>query len=155
MVDVTDPTALPFVPAPTPEEVLRGRVVHALREGGENPTVDPDGDVLLPVEDQVVFVRCVDSVPALVRVFGCWQVGDVPGGELVHLRAANAVTGAITLIKLTLAEDLLIVAAELIVNDATPLGPLVHGAVDAVLGAARTWYATVAEILGHPLPDLA
>jgi hypothetical protein len=116
--------------------------------------VDEDGDILLPVDDQVVFIRCVDSAPALVRVFGCWQVGEVPGGELVHLRAANAVTGAITLIKLTLHEELLIVAAELIVNDASPLGPLVRGAVDAVLGAARTWYATIGEILGEPLPDL-
>ena len=39
MRDVSDPTSLPFVPAPTPEELLRGEVMRALRADGVQPTI--------------------------------------------------------------------------------------------------------------------
>ena len=64
---------------------LRERVVAALLDGGYRPTVDDDGDVEVSVQGQMLFVRCLDSVPPLMRVFGQWLIADLP-----HNRARPA-----------------------------------------------------------------
>ncbi len=143
---MTDPTSLPSFPPPDP---LRARVVEALLDNGWEPAIDADGDVGVRIQDQSVFVRCLDSVPPLMRVFGQWLLdSSVPGDELVRLRAANAVTAAVNLVKVTLHEDRLSAGVELIVGEGVALAPLLASAVDAVLGAVHTWSLTVDRMLG-------
>lgn len=146
---MTDPTSLPSFPPPMDENPLRGRVLDALLDEGFRPTIDEDGDVALKAQGQQVFVRCLDTAPPLMRVFGQWQIGDeVPGDELVRLRAANAVTGALNLVKTTVHEDRLVVAVDLVVGDGLDLRSLLVATVDAVLGSVQTWHATVREMTG-------
>lgn len=148
---MTDPTSLPTFSKAEHEHPLRGRVLDALREEGHEPGVDEDGDVALQVQGQQLFVRCMDTVPPLMRVFGQWQIGpDVPGDELVRLRATNAVTGALNLIKATVYEDRLVVAVDLVVADGLDLRSLLVATLDAVLGSVQTWHATVLELTSNP-----
>jgi len=145
---VTDPTSLPNFPPPPDEHPLRGRVLDALIDEGFRPDVDEDGDVAVRVQGQQLFVRCMDTAPPLMRVFGQWMIGsDVPGGELMRLRAANAVTGALNLVKATVIEDRLVIAVDLVVADSIELRSLLTATADAVLGSVQTWHATVLELI--------
>jgi hypothetical protein len=145
---VTDPTSLPNFPPPPDEHPLRGRVLDALIDEGFRPDVDEDGDVAVRVQGQQLFVRCMDTEPPLMRVFGQWMIGaDVPGGELMRLRAANAVTGALNLVKATVIEDRLVIAVDLVVADSIELRSLLTATADAVLGSVQTWHATVLELI--------
>src|ERR1044072_3254745 len=115
---VTDPTSLPSFPPPEDEHPLRGRVLDALLDDGYRPDVDEDGDVAGRVPGQRLFVRCMDTVPPLMRVFGQWMIGDdVPGDELLRLQAANAVTGTLNLVKATVFDDRLVLAVDPAVPD--------------------------------------
>lgn len=146
---MSDPTSLPSFPPPMDSNPLRGRVLDALLDEGFRPTIDDDGDVAFKAQGQQVFVRCVDTLPPLARVFGQWQIGaDVPGDELVRLRAANAVTGALNLVKTTVHEDRLVVAVDLVVSEGLDLRALLAATTDAVLGSVQTWHATVREMVG-------
>jgi hypothetical protein len=145
---VTDPTSLPNFPPPEHEHPLRGRVLDALIDEGFRPDVDEDGDVSVRVQGQQLFVRCMDTSPPLMRVFGQWMIGDdVPGGEITRLRAANAVTGALNLVKATVLDDRLVIAVDLVVADSLDLRTLLTATVDAVLGSVQTWHATVVELI--------
>jgi hypothetical protein len=129
---------------------LRERVVAALLDGGYRPTVDDDGDVEVTVQEQMLFVRCIDSVPPLMRVFGQWLIADLPHSELAQLRAANAVTASVNLAKATVHEDRLTVAVDLLAGDDFHLPSLLDASMDAVLGCVRSWHATVLELTGRP-----
>jgi hypothetical protein len=143
---VTDPTSLPSFAPPPDEHPLRGRVLDALLDEGYRPDVDEDGDVAIRVQGQQLFVRCMDTAPPLMRVFGQWMIGDdVPGGELTRLRAANAVVGALNLVKATVVEDRLVIAVDLVVSDSMDLRSLLGATMDAVLGSVQMWHATVLE----------
>jgi hypothetical protein len=144
---VSDPTSLPSFPVVADEHPLRGHVLDALTDAGYHPAVDEDGDVACTTQGQQVFVRCIDSTPPLLRVFGQWLVDDdVPGDELTRLRAANAVTGALNLVKATLHDSRLVVTVDLVVSEGLDLRPLLTATVDAVLGSVHTWHATVREL---------
>jgi hypothetical protein len=146
---VSDPTSLPSFPPPIDEHPLRGRVLDALLDEGFRPTIDEDGDVAFKAQGQQVFVRCVDTVPPLMRVFGQWLIGaDVPGDELMQLRAANAVTGAINLVKATVHDGCIDIAVDLVVADGLDLRVLLPATIDAVLGSRQSWHATVRELTG-------
>jgi len=149
---VTDPTALPnFSPPPAeaPEHALRSRVLGTLAELGLNPGVDDDGDVVVQVEEHRLYVRCTDSHPPLARVFRQWQIdADVPGDHLTRLEAANAVTGAIHLVKVTLVEDRLVTAVDLIVAESLDLASLLSAGLGIVVQSVQTWHATVTELAG-------
>ncbi|MFI7587840.1 T3SS (YopN, CesT) and YbjN peptide-binding chaperone 1 [Spongisporangium articulatum] len=145
---MSDPTSLPSFPPPEDEHPLRGRVLDALLDEGFAPDIDEDGDVAVRIQDQLVFARCLDTQPAMMRVFGQWLLDDsLEGDELTRLRAANAVTGALNLVKVTVHENRLVVAVDLIVGEETELRSLLMATLDAVLGSVRTWHATVTEIL--------
>lgn len=149
---VTDPTSLPlpsFTPPPD-EDPLRGRVFQTLLEEGFRPAVDEDGDVAFRAQGQLLFVRCLPTVPPLVRVFGQWVERDVPGGELTRLRAANAVVGRFNLIKATVVDDRLVVAVDLVIGDGIDLGALLGASIEAVLHSVQAWYAAVHEYGGGP-----
>lgn len=148
---MTDPTSLPSFPPPEGESPLRGRVLDALLDEGHQPSIDEDGDVAVRVQEQMLFVRCLDTVPPMMRVFGQWLLDEtVEGDELVRLRAANAVTGALNLVKVTVYEDRLAVAVDLVVGDGMDLPSLLTATLDAVLGSVRTWHATVEQMLEGP-----
>ena len=149
---VTDPTSLPSFPPPEDEHPLRGRVLDALLDEGYRPDVDEDGDVAVRVQGQQLFVRCMDTVPPLMRVFGQWMIGDdVPGDELLRLQAANAVTGTLNLVKATVFDDRLVIAVDLVVADSLNLRSLLVATLDAVLGSVQTWHSTVLELAeGRP-----
>src|SRR3954453_13233427 len=112
---VTDPTSLPSFPPPEDEHPLRGRVLDALLDEGYRPDVDDDGDVAVRVQGQQLFVRGMDTVPPLMRVFGQWMIGDdVPGDELLRLQAANAVPGTVNHGKATVCEERLGIDVDLV-----------------------------------------
>jgi hypothetical protein len=129
------------------EAPLRDRVLAALLDAGYPAQLDADGDVEVAVQGQKLFVRCVDSVPPLMRVFGQWLMNDLPADELTRLRAANAVTSAVNLAKATVHEDRLVVAVDLLAGDEFHLPSLLHASMDAVLGCVRSWYATVLDLM--------
>jgi type III secretion system-like peptide-binding chaperone len=153
-----DPAAMPTLAGlDASEDVargmrLRGRVVAVLEAQGLETSIDDQGDVVIGVGDQTVFVSVIATLPPFVRVFGSWLVDDVEYDELLYLRAANAVTGAINLVKVTVHGDALVVAADLLVSlggdelDDAGLAALVGSTIDAVLGTAQTWHHTVDEL---------
>jgi hypothetical protein len=144
---------LPNFPPPDDEHPLRGRVLDALMDEGFRPDVDEDGDVAVRVQGQQLFVRCMDTAPPLMRVFGQWMIGDdVPGGEIMRLRASNAVTGALNLVKATVIDDRLVIAVDLVVADSLELRSLLTATMDAVLGSVQTWHATVLELINEQPP---
>ena len=148
---VTDPASLPAFPPPEVQFVLRARMLTALTDMGLAPDVDADGDVVVMVDQQRLFVRCTDSTPPLARVFGQWQIdSEVPGDELLRLQAANAVTMAIHLVKTTLVEDRLVSAVDLIVTDDLHLPSLLGAAMGMVVQSVQTWHATVSELASDP-----
>ncbi|HET9656668.1 MAG TPA: hypothetical protein VFP72_15035 [Kineosporiaceae bacterium] len=152
---MTDPAALPIFGLSGPEPAdtatgepvpLRDRAFDALIEAGYDAEVDEDGDLAVTIQGQRLFVRCVDSLPPLMRVFGQWLVDDLPADELVRLRAANAVTATVNLAKATIHDDRLVVAVDLLAGDEFHLPSLLQASVDAVLGCVRTWYGTALEL---------
>lgn len=147
---MTDPTSLPSFPPPPDEHPLRGRVLDALIDVGLRPSIDEDGDVAVRIQDQSLFIRCVDSQPPMMRVFGLWKIDlGEEVDELTGLRAANAVTGALNLVKATIHEDRLSVAVDLLVGADTDLPSLLAATLDAVLGSVHSWHRTVVGML-HP-----
>jgi hypothetical protein len=141
---------MPSFPPSGDVSPLRGRVLDALIDEGYQPGIDEDGDVTVTVQGQLVFVRCTESMPPLMRVFGQWIIGDeLPGGELGRLRAANAVTGAVNLIKATVHDDRLMVAVDMVVTEGLQLRPVLVATMDAVLGSVHTWHQTLLELAGE------
>ena len=145
---MTDPTSLPSFPPPPDEHPLRGKVLDAMIDEGHQPRIDEDGDVAVSIQEQMLFVRCLDTQPPMMRVFGQWLLDDsLAGDEITRLRAANAVTSALNLVKVTVNADRLAVAVDLIVADGMDLGPLLTATLEAVLGSVRTWHQTVQQLL--------
>jgi hypothetical protein len=124
---MTDPTSLPSFPPPPDEHPLRGRVLDALIDEGLNPSIDDDGDVAVEVQEQMLFVRCLDTQPPMMRVFGQWLLDDS--------------------VKVTVHADRLAVAVDLVVGDGLDLRSLLSATLEAVLGSVRTWHQTVTQLL--------
>ncbi|MBK6873242.1 MAG: hypothetical protein IPJ14_23260 [Kineosporiaceae bacterium] len=168
---MTDPTALPaFVPTagqpmsqplsqpmsqpePTPQPVaatvaLRDLVVEALSSEGFRPEIDEDGDVVVRVSGQPMFLRCFETAPPMMRVWSQWMLDDaVPGDELMRLRAANAMTAVLNLIKVTLMTDRLVVAVDLTVHPAMDLRTLLTATLEAVRDGVTSWHGTLVQLL--------
>ena len=145
---MTDPTSLPSFPPPPDEHPLRGRVLDALLDEGHQPSIDEDGDVAVQIQEQMLFIRCLDTQPPMMRVFGQWLLDDsLAGDELTRLRAANAVTAALNLVKVTVHADRLAVAVDLVVGDGLDLRSLLSATLEAVLGSVRTWHETVTQLM--------
>ena len=119
---MTDPTALPDFPPPPNEHPLRGRVLDVLIDEGYRPDIDSDGDVAVKVQGQQLYIRCTEAEITILRVFGQWQLGDaVAASELHRLRACNSVTARLSVAKVVMAQDILVVSAEHVVTAGTPL----------------------------------
>ena len=147
---MTDPTALPDFPPPASEHPLRGRVLDVLMDEGYRPDIDSDGDVAVKVQGQQLYLRCTEGDITILRVFGQWRLGDsVQADELARLRACNAVTARLSVGKVTLADDILVSAAEHVVTGGTPLPQIVNTSLELVLTAVNLWHEALAELTGQ------
>ncbi|WP_461022544.1 T3SS (YopN, CesT) and YbjN peptide-binding chaperone 1 [Thalassiella azotivora] len=136
--------AVPSYPPPPGERPLRGRVLDVLADAGLAPSLDEDGDVAVVVQGQRLFVRCADGTLPRLRVLGQWQVGQtVAADELTRMRVAGDLTMRLDVVKVVAAQDVLLVAADVVVDDGTDLAPLLTGCFAAVLSAVRRWYELV------------
>jgi hypothetical protein len=146
---MTDPTSLPDFPPSPSEHPLRGRVLDVLLDEGYRPDIDEDGDVAVKVQGQRLFLRCAEGTVTILRIFGQWRLGDaVVDDQLTRLRACNAVNARLTVAKVTLADDILIVSAEHVVTQDTPLRQIVPMSLDLVLTTVNLWHEAIAEITG-------
>ncbi len=141
---MTDPTALPDFPPPPGEHPLRGRVLDVLFDEGYRPDIDADGDVALKVQGQQLYIRCTEGEITVLRVFGQWRLGDVvPDDELALLRACNAVSSRLSVVKTTLGEGILVVSADHVVTPGTPLQVVVTSSLELVLTAVNLWHESL------------
>lgn len=139
---MTDPTSLPNLNKSAPDKhPLRDRVSEALQKEGYRPEVDADGDLGFKVEGQQLFARCVEGNPAMMRVFGQWQITDeVPNDLTKQLNAANDVTLSLNIIKAGIANHTLVVTGEHLVTDDTDLAPLLQMTTQMLLQAVQLWH---------------
>ena len=141
---MTDPTSLPNFP-PTPNEhPLRGRVLDALIDEGFEPNIDQDGDVAFTVQQQQLFVRCMEGDFTIMRVFGQWQVGeDVPQDLLSQLQACNELTLRLNVVKAGIANGTLVVTSEHVIAPETNIRALLVVTTQLVLSAVHLWHETI------------
>jgi hypothetical protein len=138
---MSDATSLPNFPPPADEHPLRGRVLDSLADAGMAPNLDEDGDVAIVISEQKLFVRCVDGDVPMMRVFGQWRIGDaVAADELTRLRAASHVTATVNLVKLSVHNGVLVVAADAIVTEGSSLDVLLGTSINLVLSAVKVWH---------------
>ncbi|TWE07913.1 hypothetical protein [Rudaeicoccus suwonensis] len=141
---MTDPTSIPNFPPPAGESPLRGRVLDVLQDEGFRPDIDTDGDVSFKVEGQQLFVRCMEGEPAMMRIFGQWQITeDLPQDVLKHLLAANDVTLSLNIIKTGIANGTLVVTGEHLVSQHDDVKQLVQSTTQMVLQAVQLWHRAV------------
>ncbi len=145
---MSDPTSLPNFPPPADEHPLRGRVLDALADAGMAPNLDADGDVAVVLNEQKLFVRCVDGDVPMMRVFGQWRIGDaVSPDEMTRLRAASHVTSTVNLVKVSVHDDILVVAADAVVTPGASLEILLGTAINLVLSAVKVWHVQAGGVI--------
>ena len=141
---MTDPTSLPSFPPPPSEHPLRGRVLDALIDEGFGPNIDDDGDVAFTVQDQQLFVRCMEGDFTVMRVFGQWQIGDdVPQDALTRLMACNELTLRLNVVKAGIANETLVVTGEHVVGPDTDVKGLLVVTTQLILSAVHLWHETI------------
>jgi len=141
---MTDPTSLPNFPPPPSERPLRGRVLDALIDEGFKPNIDEDGDVAFKVQDQQLFVRCMEGDFTVMRVFGQWQIGEgVPQDALTQLLACNELTLSLNVVKAGIANQTLVVTGEHVIGKDTDVKGLLVVTTQLVLSAVQLWHETI------------
>ena len=141
---MTEPTSLPNFPPPPGEHPLRGRVLDALLDEGLEPNIDEDGDVAFTVQDQQLFVRCMEGDFTVMRVFGQWQIGaDVPQDALTQLMACNELTLSLNVVKTGIANETLVVTGEHVIGEDTDVKGLLMVTTQLVLSAVHMWHETI------------
>jgi hypothetical protein len=141
---MTDPTSLPNFPPPPGERPLRGRVLDALIDEGFEPNIDDDGDVAFTMQDQQLFVRCMEGDFTIMRVFGQWQIGDeVPQDTLTQLLTCNELTLSLNVVKTGIANGTLVVTGEHVVAAETDVRGLLAVTTQLVLSAVHMWHETI------------
>ena len=141
---MTDATSLPNFPPPSEEHPLRGRVLDALIDEGFEPNIDDDGDVAFSMQDQQLFVRCMEGDFTIMRVFGQWQIGEeVPQDTLTQLLACNELTLSLNVVKTGIANETLVVTGEHVVGADTDVKGLLMVTTQLVLSAVHMWHETI------------
>ena len=141
---MTEPTSLPNFPPPPGERPLRGRVLDALIDEGFEPNIDDDGDVAFTMQDQQLFVRCMEGDFTIMRVFGQWQIGEeVPQDTLTQLLACNELTLSLNVVKTGIANETLVVTGEHVVGADTDVKALLMVTTQLVLSAVHMWHETI------------
>ena len=122
----------------------RGRVLDALIDEGFGPNIDDDGDVAFTVQDQQLFVRCMEGDFTIMRVFGQWQIGaDVPQDALSQLSACNELTLRLNVVKAGIANETLVVTGEHVIGPDTDVKGLLVVTTQLVLSAVHMWHETI------------
>jgi hypothetical protein len=141
---MTDPTSLPNFPPMPNQHPLRGRVLDALIDEGFEPNIDNDGDVAFTVQEQQLFVRCMEGDFTIMRVFGQWQVGDdVPQDLLSQLQACNELTLRLNVVKAGIANGTLVVTGEHVIAPETNLREMLVVTTQLILSAVHLWHETI------------
>jgi hypothetical protein len=141
---MTEPTSLPNFPPPPGEHPLRGRVLDALLDEGLEPNIDDDGDVAFTMQDQQLFVRCMEGDFTVMRVFGQWQIGaDIPQDALTQLMACNELTLSLNVVKTGIANETLVVTGEHVIGEDTDVKGLLMVTTRLVLSAVHLWHETI------------
>jgi len=119
-------------------------VLDALIDDGFEPNIDQDGDVAFTVQDQQLFVRCMEGDFTIMRVFGQWQVGDdVPQDALSQLTACNELTLRLNVVKAGIANGTLVVTGEHVIAPETDVKTLLEVTTQLVLSAVHLWHETI------------
>ncbi len=138
---MSDPTALPNFPPPPDEHPLRGRVLDALLDMGLQPDIDGDGDVAFVVNEQQLFIRCIEAELIVMRTFGQWQIADpVPQDALSQLTACNEVNLTMNLVKTGIANGTLVVTTEHLVRADEDVSGVANISIQVVLAAVHLWH---------------
>lgn len=146
---MSDPTALPNFPPPSDEHPLRGRVLDALLDMELAPDIDGDGDVAFTVNDQQLFIRCIEAELTIMRTFGQWQIADpVPDDVLAQLTACNDVNLSMNLVKTGLANGTLVVTTEHLVRPEEDVSGIANVSIQVVLAAVHLWHQ---RMIGEPI----
>ncbi len=141
---MTDPTSLPNFPPPPGVHPLRGRVLDALIDEGFEPNIDQDGDVAFTVQEQQLFVRCLEADFTIMRVFGQWQLGEeVPQDLLTQLQACNELTLSLNVVKTGIANGTLVVTGEHVVVPEADVKALLLVTIQLVLSAVHMWHERI------------
>ena len=141
---MTDPTSLPNFPPMPDQHPLRGRVLDALIDEGFEPNIDNDGDVAFTVQEQQLFVRCMEGDFTIMRLFGQWQVGDdVPQDLLRQLQACNELTLRLNVVKVGIANGTLVVTGEHVIAPETNLRATLVVTTQLILSAVPLWHETI------------
>jgi hypothetical protein len=119
-------------------------VLDALIDENLEPNIDDDGDVAFTVQDQQLFVRCMEGDFTIMRVFGQWQIGtDVPQDELTQLKACNELTLSLNVVKAGIAAETLVVTGEHVIGPDTDVKSLLMVTTQLVLSAVHMWHETI------------
>ena len=141
---MTDPTSLPNFPPMPDQHPLRGRVLDALIDEGFESNIDNDGDVAFTVQEQQLFVRCMEGDFTIMRLFGQWQVGDdVPQDLLSQLQACNELTLRLNVVKVGIANGTLVVTGEHVIAPETNLREMLVVTTQLILSAVHLWHETI------------
>ena len=142
---------VPAFAGPNDPSPARDRVLEALRQAGLQAEVDEDGDVsyvVPPGEEapegtpgQQLFVRAIDGEPAMIRIFGQWQIGeDVPADITKRLLAANDITLSLNIIKAGIANGNLVVTGEHLITADSDLPMLLQSTTQMIVHAVQMWH---------------
>ena len=143
---MTDPTSLPNFPPPADEHPLRGRVLDVLVDVGLAPNIDDDGDVAVTVNDQQLFVRCVDAEAQVMRVFGQWAIQEDLREDVVRLlEQCNNLNLHMNCVKTGITNNTLVVTSEHLITPGADLSALVQISLQIVLQTVHLWHQ---QILG-------
>lgn len=141
---MSDPTALPNFPPPADEHPLRGRVLDALIDMELAPDIDADGDVAFVVNEQQLFVRCIEGEVTVMRTFGQWQVADpIPQDLPAQLAACNEVNLSMNLVKTGIANGTLVVTTEHLVRPGEDVHGIANISIQVVLAAVHLWHQRI------------
>ncbi len=141
---MSDPTALPNFPPPADEHPLRGRVLDALIDMELAPDIDADGDVAFVVNEQQLFVRCIESDLTVMRTFGQWQIAEpIPQDLTQQLVACNEVNLSMNLVKTGIANNTLVVTTEHLVRPGEDVHGIANVSIQVVLAAVHLWHQRI------------
>lgn len=145
---MSDPTALPNFPPPRDEHPLRGLVIDALQDLGLPANLDKEGDVSFKVNEQTMFVRCIEKDGVrIMRVFGQWQIGaQVPQDKVMQLSVCNDLNLSMTMVKIGVGQDNLVVTSEHLVTSDDAVKNLVGTSVQIVLATVGAWHERITKL---------
>jgi hypothetical protein len=118
---------------------LRDRVVEALTDEGFRPAVDEEGDVVVAVQGETLFVRVLDEEPGLLSMFGQWDLSEIDADPLDCLKACNSVATDMALVKLRVVENLLVVSAEHMITGGEAVQTLLAASIGLIQMGAQAW----------------